>query len=155
MNNRVGKNFPASHRQSAAMIGMNMRKQEIGYLLGADSHGSQADRQLVHLGSKEFTGSRIDKNLPLAKLYQKCVDRCVDGRFQIGFRQEFFRLFWFREHLEDFKSSRSVGKRNDVDRADFHSVETRLQLIELRFGGKLLRLGRLRWHEAQAQETQT
>src|SRR5260221_7696655 len=60
------------------MVGMNMRKQYVGYLLGADSDGSQTDRQLVHLGSKEFAGSRIDKNLPLAKLYQKCVDRCVD-----------------------------------------------------------------------------
>src|SRR6267378_3221933 len=154
MNNRVGENFPASHRQSAAMIGMNMRKQDVGYLLGADTYGSQADRQLVQFGSKEFAGSRIDKNLPLAKLYQKRVDRCVDGRFHVRFRQKFLRLFWFREHLENFKSGRPVGKRDDVDRADFHSVEAGLELIELRFGGKLLRLGRVRWHEAQAQETQ-
>src|SRR5882724_13343106 len=104
MNNRVGKNFPASHRQSAAVIGMNMRKQDIGYLLGADSHGSQTDRKLVHLGSKEFAGSRIDKNLPLSKRYQKCVDRCVDGRLHVRFREEFLRLFGFREHLENFKS---------------------------------------------------
>src|SRR5260221_6100131 len=99
MNNGVGKNFPASHRQSAAMIGMNMREQDVGYLLGADSYGSQADRQLVHLGPKEFAGSCIDKNLPLAKLYQKCVDRCVDGRLYVRFRQKCLRLLWVRQHL--------------------------------------------------------
>src|SRR6267378_678469 len=154
MNNCVRKDSAASHSQSAAMIGMNMRKQDVGYLLGADSHGSQTDRQLVHLGSKEFARSRIDKNLPLAKLYQKCVDQCVDGRLQKRFRQELFRLLWSREHLENFKSGRPVGKRDDVDRADFHSVETGLQLVELGFGGKLLRFGRLCRHEAQAQETQ-
>ena len=57
-NNRVGKHFATSHGQPAAVIGMNMCKQDVGYLLRADPRGSQAERQLVELGPKEMSQKR-------------------------------------------------------------------------------------------------
>jgi len=97
---------------------MNVRKQDVGYLLGPTPTALRLTGSLSSW-SKEFAGSRIDKNRRWPSCIKNALTDASTGDFTYAFRQKFLPPPLVSRASRELQIRPSVGKRDDVDRADF------------------------------------
>jgi len=59
---RVREDLVPSERKPTAVVGVDVRKEDIGDRFGRDAGCAEAVRQLAKLRSKQFAGTRIDED---------------------------------------------------------------------------------------------
>ncbi len=129
---RVREDLVPSDRKPTAVVGVDVRKEDICDRFGRDAGSAEAVRQLAKFCSKQFAGTRIDEDRPAAEQNDVGVNRRLHRRFDVRLRHDFRRglPLGFGEHAENVERRGPVVDCDNVDLSNFEPIKAGLWLFE-------------------------
>ena len=137
---RIGERHPSLGSDSAHMVFMEMREEDLVDLIGPVTGGLQVRQQMSAARAVERTGSAIDEDKPMARIDQERVDRALGGRRKVRLLEERIRFVrvtskeqcarrraWdrFRKDGGVREGMRPVGKHGDFKRSEPNAINSR------------------------------